>query len=98
VLATLCAELAYGSTLDHRQALADEALVIAERTGDDAAQLSFGDGIHYCIGAPLARIVTPIAITALLALPSLAMAGLIQWQTDPYLRAVTSMPLRMGAT
>jgi len=35
-------------------------------------QLSFGDGIHHCIGAPLARIVTPIAFTALLELPSLA--------------------------
>jgi tetratricopeptide (TPR) repeat protein len=36
VLATLCSELAYGSTLERRQALADEALAIAESSGDDA--------------------------------------------------------------
>ena len=36
VLATLCSELAYGSTLERRKALADEALVIAESSGDDA--------------------------------------------------------------
>ena len=36
VLATLCSELAYGSTLERRKALADEALMIAESSGDDA--------------------------------------------------------------
>jgi class 3 adenylate cyclase/tetratricopeptide (TPR) repeat protein len=36
VLGALCSELAFGSTLEHRQALADEALAIAEATGDDA--------------------------------------------------------------
>ena len=36
VLATLCSELAYGSPLERRQALADEALAIAQSSGDDA--------------------------------------------------------------
>ncbi len=36
VLATLCSELTAGSPLERLQALADEALVIAESTGDDA--------------------------------------------------------------
>lgn len=36
VLGALCAELAFGSTLEHRQALADEAIALAEATGDDA--------------------------------------------------------------
>jgi tetratricopeptide (TPR) repeat protein len=36
VLATLCAELAYGSPLARRQPLADEAIGIAEACGDDA--------------------------------------------------------------
>ena len=36
-LATLCSELAHGSTLERRQALADEAIAIANRCGDDAA-------------------------------------------------------------
>ena len=57
--------------------------------------LAFGDGIHYCIGAPLARLVAPVAIQMLLeAFPDLALDGDAQWQTDPYLRAVTSLPLR----
>jgi cytochrome P450 len=49
----------------------------------------------YCIGAPLARLVAPVAIEQLLeAFPNLALDGIPQWQTDPYLRAVTSLPLR----
>ncbi len=36
VLAALCSELTIGSPLDRRQALAEEALAIAERDGDDA--------------------------------------------------------------
>lgn len=36
VLGALCSELAFGSPLEQRQALADEALAIAEATGDDA--------------------------------------------------------------
>ena len=36
VLATLCSELAHGSTLERRKALADEALAIAASSGDDA--------------------------------------------------------------
>jgi DNA-binding SARP family transcriptional activator len=35
VLATLCAELTYGSPLERREALADEAIAIAQSTGDD---------------------------------------------------------------
>jgi len=59
------------------------------------AHLSFGAGIHYCIGAPLVRLVAPVAIELLLAeFPALALDSLPQWQTDPYLRAVTSLPLR----
>jgi len=36
VLATLCSELTHGSPLERRQALADEAITIAESCGDDA--------------------------------------------------------------
>jgi cytochrome P450 len=61
----------------------------------DEAHMSFGAGIHYCIGAPLVRLVGPVAIEMLLAeFPELALDGVPQWQTDPYLRAVTSLPLR----
>jgi hypothetical protein len=36
-----------------------------------------------------------VAIEMLLdAFPDLALEGLPQWQTDPYLRAITNLPLR----
>lgn len=61
---------------------------------DPVAHLSFGAGIHHCIGAPLVRLVAPVAFKMLLAaFPDLSLDGLPQWQTDPYLRAVSSLPL-----
>ena len=36
VLATLCSELTHGSALEQRQALAEEAVAVAESSGDDA--------------------------------------------------------------
>jgi cytochrome P450 len=62
----------------------------------DAAQMSFGAGIHYCIGAPLVRLAAPVAMAALIKLPGLAAEGLAQWQTDPYLRGLVNLPLRIG--
>lgn len=57
--------------------------------------LGFGAGIHECIGAPLVRMVAPVAFKMLLEeFPDLALAGDPQWQTDPYLRAVTNLPLK----
>jgi pimeloyl-[acyl-carrier protein] synthase len=64
-----------------------------QRSGE--AHMAFGDGIHYCIGAPLVRLVGPVAIEMLInEFPDLALDGDPQWQTDPYLRAVTNLPLR----
>ena len=61
---------------------------------DPDAHLSFGEGIHRCIGAPLVGLVAPVAFEMLLSeFPALALGGLPQWQTDPYLRAVSSLPL-----
>jgi cytochrome P450 len=59
--------------------------------------LAFGDGIHICVGAPLARIVTPIALAALLDhAEDIQLDGDPQWQTDPYLRGAISFPLRIS--
>ena len=60
---------------------------------DSTAALTFGGGIHYCIGAPLARIMAPAMLGELMKLPALALAGQPQWGTDPYMRAITNLPL-----
>ncbi|MGH8303279.1 MAG: cytochrome P450 [Steroidobacteraceae bacterium] len=58
--------------------------------------LAFGAGIHACVGAPLARIVAPISLRALLDHAQLIEPdGEPQWQTDPYLRGAISLPLRI---
>src|SRR5262249_9191967 len=56
-------------------------------------QLAFGAGIHYCIGAPLARIVAPVMLSGLLRLHDLEVAGIPQWGTDPFLRGMANLPL-----
>jgi cytochrome P450 len=63
----------------------------------EETQLGFGAGIHHCIGAPLARIVVPATLSALLELEDLRVDGIVQWQVDPYLRGATSLPLAWGA-
>jgi cytochrome P450 len=71
----------------------DPEKFLIQRTTED--HMAFGAGIHYCIGAPLVRLVAPVALQMLLAkFPNLALDGVPQWQTDPYLRAVTNLPLR----
>ncbi len=61
---------------------------------DTKGQVGFGDGIHTCLGAPLVQQVAPTALNVLLReLPNLALAGTPQWQTDPYLRSVSNLPI-----
>jgi cytochrome P450 len=63
---------------------------------ENAGRMGFGAGIHHCIGAPLVQLMAPVALAALLELPGLAVDGLAQWQTDPYLRGMVNLPVRLG--
>jgi class 3 adenylate cyclase len=52
VLATLCSEIAYGTPFEHRQALADEALAMAEASGDAAVFLRVLNNVTYPLMVP----------------------------------------------
>ncbi|MFD6157136.1 cytochrome P450 [Nocardia sp. NPDC060256] len=68
-------------------------------TGDTGGHLAFGHGIHFCVGAPLARVEAEIAFTALLRrFPNLALAPQaepVQWQPSLLIRGLVALPVRL---
>jgi len=60
--------------------------------------LGFGKGLHYCLGAPLARLEADVALTTLLArLPNLRVAvpdGDLRYRFLPGFRALEALPVR----
>jgi cytochrome P450 len=59
--------------------------------------LGFGQGAHFCLGAPLARLVASIALTDLLAAaPHLALTDAeVRWQPSLLNRSLQALPLRL---
>ena len=59
-------------------------------------QVAFGFGIHFCLGAPLARLEAPIAVSSMLArMPNLALVDdEISWNTvKTVVRCPSSLPV-----
>lgn len=67
---------------------------------DATGHLALGHGIHYCLGAPLARMETEIALSALLErFPEMALdvsPGELQWRPSMRSRGLLSLPVRTG--
>ncbi|MFE9456785.1 cytochrome P450 [Streptomyces californicus] len=66
-------------------------------TRDARGHLAFGHGIHYCLGAPLARIEARIAIRSLLErcpdLRSAADPATLEWRSGMLIRGPLSLPV-----
>ncbi|MEU8985413.1 cytochrome P450 [Streptomyces sp. NPDC048558] len=62
---------------------------------DASGHLALGHGIHYCLGAPLARAETEIALAALLErFPELALAdGDLRWRRSLRARGLLALPV-----
>ena len=60
----------------------------------DVHHLSFSEGSHHCLGAPLARIEIAAALGAVLRrFPDLALAEEPEWRDTIAFRAMRSMPV-----
>jgi cytochrome P450 len=66
---------------------------------DSSGHLAFGHGIHYCVGAPLARLEAEIAFTGLLGrFPRLELAvppESLRWRPSTLIHGLESLPVRL---
>ena len=69
-------------------------------TRQDPGHLAFGHGIHYCAGAPLARLEGQVAIGRLLSrFPSMTLdgeAGELRWRGSVLMHSLTSLPVQLA--
>nr|WP_242527343.1 cytochrome P450 [Ktedonosporobacter rubrisoli] len=83
-----------GADTDPEQFAEPERLDI---TRAENRHIAFGKGIHYCLGAPLARLEAQIAFTSLLQrLPNLRLAVKFEeltWRPHISLRSLSSLPV-----
>jgi cytochrome P450 len=67
---------------------------------DAGGHVAFGHGIHYCLGAPLARLEGEIAFGSLLSrFPSLSLAAdpaSLRWRPSSLIHGLESLPVRLG--
>jgi cytochrome P450 len=67
---------------------------------DATGHLAFGHGIHYCLGAPLARLEGEIAFGSLLArFPDISLAvppSSLRWRPSSLIHGLESLPVRLA--
>lgn len=63
---------------------------------DTTGHLAFGHGLHFCLGAHLARLETITAVNHVLdQVDGLELAGPVRWGTSPSLQGPASLPMRI---
>lgn len=67
---------------------------------DAGGHVGFGHGIHYCLGAPLARLEGEVAFGALLSrFPALSLAAepsMLRWRPSSLIHGLETLPVRLG--
>ncbi len=67
---------------------------------DASGHVAFGHGIHYCVGAPLARLEGEIAFGSLLSrFPRLSLAvepSQLRWRPSSLIHGLETLPVRLG--
>jgi cytochrome P450 len=67
---------------------------------DAGGHVAFGHGIHYCLGAPLARLEGEVAFRALFdRFPGLSLAGdpaALRWRPSSLIHGLEALPVRVG--
>jgi cytochrome P450 len=65
-------------------------------TRTDNPHLALGHGSHFCVAAPLARIVGQVALTTLVRrFPDMVLVGDLQWRPTPVFRGLTGLPVQL---
>jgi len=69
---------------------------------DTSGHVAFGHGLHYCLGAPLARMEAEVAIGALLTrFPGMSLAVSpeeLRWRPVSLMNGLESLPVRLAST
>jgi cytochrome P450 len=67
---------------------------------DTSGHVAFGHGVHYCLGAPLARMEAEVALGALLArFPRISLAvspSKLRWRPISLMNGLVSLPVRLA--
>ena len=73
----------------------------AQRDEPGGGHVAFGHGIHYCLGAPLARLEAEIAFSGLLdRFPDMTLAvppSELRWRPSTLIRGLETLPVRLRA-